>query len=284
MKTIFVIGGMGAGKSSATHALASCGLPVVDLDQIGHDVLGWNDVKCELVQVFGAQVIAPEGEVDRAALSQAAFATLETTASLNAITHPAIEQALREKLAAYAADGCEAVVVELSSFDGKRPSLTALADCVVLVRAPESVRVQRAVNAGWRAEDVRARMACQLSDNDRLYFAQVVFDNDGSSEQLSDQVVSWWHSYKERGFPKLHTVYEHSGGSGKGTEASAAEPDSAAVAPEVAPAPAPSPAAAASAVTSVPASASSPAAAHATAPVPARAPITASKERDDICG
>ena len=41
MKKLFIIGGMGAGKSTARKALVEQGLPNIDLDQVGHDVLLW---------------------------------------------------------------------------------------------------------------------------------------------------------------------------------------------------------------------------------------------------
>ena len=39
MKKLFVIGGMGAGKSTARKVLAEQGVPYIDLDKVGHDVL-----------------------------------------------------------------------------------------------------------------------------------------------------------------------------------------------------------------------------------------------------
>lgn len=48
VKKLFVIGGMGAGKSTASKALTDQGLPLIDLDKVGHDVLKWEVVKEEL--------------------------------------------------------------------------------------------------------------------------------------------------------------------------------------------------------------------------------------------
>ena len=53
MKQLFIIGGMGAGKSSATKALVDQGLAHIDLDKVGHDVLTWDIVRGELVDAFG---------------------------------------------------------------------------------------------------------------------------------------------------------------------------------------------------------------------------------------
>ena len=197
MKNILIIGGMGAGKSSVTSALASQGLPVVDLDRLGHVVLTWDFVKKELRDAYGAGVFTAEGEVDRAALAAVAFATKEGTETLNRITQPRIDQALHNELARLAAEGRTAAVIESSSFTGQAP-LVALADYIVVVTAPEELRVARAVAAGWSEADVRARMARQLTDEQRLRFATVSFVNDGTPEQLYDQVVSWCNAEKEQ--------------------------------------------------------------------------------------
>ncbi len=197
MKNILIIGGMGAGKSSATRALASQGLPVIDLDQLGHVVLTWDFVKKELRDAYGAGVFTAEGDVDRAALAAVAFATSEGTETLNRITQPRIDQALHNELVRLASEGHAAAVIESSSFTGQAP-LVALADYIVVVTAPGELRVARAVAAGWSEADVRARMARQLSDTERLRFATVSFVNDGTPEQLYDQVVSWWNAEKEQ--------------------------------------------------------------------------------------
>ena len=197
MKNILIIGGMGAGKSSVTSALASQGLPVVDLDRLGHVVLTWDFLKKELLDAYGAGVLTAEGEGDRAALAAVAFATKEGTETLNRITQPRIDQALHNELARLAAEGHTAAVIESSSFTGQAP-LVALADYIVVVTAPEELRVARAVAAGWSEADVRARMARQLTDEQRLRFATVSFVNDGTPEQLYDQVVSWWNAEKEQ--------------------------------------------------------------------------------------
>lgn len=48
MKKLFLIGGMGAGKSTARKALTDEGLAWIDLDQVGHEVFMWDTVKDDL--------------------------------------------------------------------------------------------------------------------------------------------------------------------------------------------------------------------------------------------
>lgn len=197
MKQLFVIGGMGAGKSSATKALTDQGLPSIDLDKVGHDVLLWDTVKEELACTFGQDIFDEDGEVNRKALAAKAFVSPAETRKLNRITLPRIEEAFTDKLDSLAAEGHDAVVVENSVFKNRQSSLAYNADVVIAVLAPVETRVARAVAAGWDETDVRRRIAQQITDADRIEAADVVFNNTGTQVELREKVLNWWQDYKE---------------------------------------------------------------------------------------
>ena len=90
MKKLFLIGGMGAGKSTARKALTDEGLAWIDLDQVGHEVLTWDTVKDDLRGAFGDDIFDENGEVVRSALAAKAFATPAAARKLNTITMPRI--------------------------------------------------------------------------------------------------------------------------------------------------------------------------------------------------
>ncbi len=196
MKKIFVVGGMGAGKSCATQALVSQGLPFIDLDKVGHDVLRWPVVKEELSEEFGADIMGPDGEVDRKALAAKAFVSASETRKLNRITMPRIEEAYSDRVDELEAEGVPAVVVGDSGFKNREMSLAYSADVVLAVLAPMETRIERAVASGFDEQDVRRRIARQITDADRIQSSDVVFNNDGTKEELANQVISWWSQYK----------------------------------------------------------------------------------------
>lgn len=193
MEKIFIIGGMGAGKSTARQALVDQGLPYLDMDQIGHEIHSWQIVKDELVEAFGPEVLDSEGNVDRPALAKLAFATPATTRKLNRITMPRIEDAFTTKLDELEAQGCEAVVVEYSIFKTRSMSVAYMADIVAAVVAPLDLRIERAVASGFEEQDVRRRIAQQITDAERIEASDVVFNNDGTKEELYNQVLAWWN-------------------------------------------------------------------------------------------
>ena len=197
MKKLFIIGGMGAGKSTARKALVDQGLPHIDLDQVGHDVLLWDTVKGELVETFGADILGSDGEIVRSALAAKAFVNPAETRKLNRITLPRIEEAFTDRVAELESEGHAAVVVEQSVFKNRQTSLAYDADVVMAVLAPLDMRIERAVKAGWEEADVRRRIAQQITDADRIEAADVVFNNDGTPDELRNQVLAWWAEYSK---------------------------------------------------------------------------------------
>lgn len=197
MKKLFVIGGMGAGKSTARKVLTEDGVPAIDLDKVGHDVLCWDTVKDELVETFGADILGDDGQISRPALAAKAFASPAETRKLNRITLPRIEGAFTDQVDELERQGHKAVVVEYSVFKNRQTSLAYDADVVIAVLAPIDLRIQRAVASGWEEGDVRRRIAQQITDADRIEAADVVFNNDGTPDEMRNQVLVWWNDYKK---------------------------------------------------------------------------------------
>ena len=180
MKKLFIIGGMGAGKSTARKALVDEGLPFIDLDKVGHDVLMWDTVKDDLRGAFGDDIFDENGEVVRSALAAKAFATPAATRKLNTITMPRIEERYTDLIDGFEAEGKPAVVVEYSVFRNRQSSLAYGADVVMAVLAP-----------------LEARIARQITVADRIEASDVVFNNDGTPDELRNEVISWWSGYKK---------------------------------------------------------------------------------------
>ena len=197
VKQIFLIGGMGAGKTTARQALVDQGLEYIDLDKIGHEIHSWQVVKDDLLEAFGQGVFDAQGNVDRPALARKAFKTPADTRKLNRITMPRIEDAFTTRVEELEAAGCEAVVVEFSVFKQRSMSIADHADVIIAVIAPLDVRIQRAVACGFDEQDVRRRIAQQITDAERIESADVVFNNSGSKEELYNQVVNWWNEYNQ---------------------------------------------------------------------------------------
>jgi dephospho-CoA kinase len=192
VRIIGLTGGIGAGKSTVAARLAAAGAIVIDVDALGRKVLApGGRAERAVVERFGSDVLGDDGCVDRRRLAQVVFADPEELAALEAISHPAINAEIDERLADVPDDAL--VVLDMAILVGSRlgrdlPSGRGY-DTVVVVDAPEEVRVGRLVGArGMDAADARARIAAQPTDAERFAAADHIIVNDGDLAALDTAV------------------------------------------------------------------------------------------------
>jgi dephospho-CoA kinase len=193
LPVIGLTGGIGAGKSTVTQMLEELGTAVIDADKVGHqiylpDLPAW----CEIVDTFGPSVLNPDRTIDRQALGKLVFADPEALRTLNRIVHPKMFDRMLELIAEMRARGwMKAIVVEAAVLI--EANWMALVDQVWVVVASEVVVVDRlAKQRHLSAEQVRTRIAAQLSNEERLKYAHVVIRNDGSLEEVRHAVQQAW--------------------------------------------------------------------------------------------
>jgi dephospho-CoA kinase len=186
---IGLTGGIGSGKSTVSRLLAEHGAVVVDADVIAREVVEPGTPGLEaIVATFGSTVVAADGSLDRPGLAAVVFADPEARRRLDGIVHPLVRARARELEAAAPPDAVVVHDVPLLAETGQGSSY----DLVVVVEADPEVRVARLVQRGLTAEDARARMAVQASDEQRRAIADVVLDNSKTPEQLAEQVDRLW--------------------------------------------------------------------------------------------
>lgn len=195
MRRVGLTGGIGSGKSTVSAMFASFGATVIDADAIAREVVAVGTPTLHaLVEEFGHGIITPAGELDRAALAQLVFTDDSARARLNAITHPRIAARTAELMAAVPEDSVLIHDVPLLA----ELELQGAYDLVVVVDAPDELRVARLVERGLSQEDARARIAAQAPREQRLSIADVVIDNGGTLEHLREQVERAWPRLLDR--------------------------------------------------------------------------------------
>ncbi len=189
MLRIGLTGGIGSGKSTVSALLAQRGAVVVDADRIAREVLEpGTPGLAQVVDAFGEAVLATDGSLDRQALAAIVFADPDARAELDGIVHPLVRARTAELVAAVPEGSVVVNDVPLLVETGQQGSY----DLVLVVAADPETRVSRLVHRGLTAEDARARIAAQASDEQRRAVADVVLDNSGTREQLAEQVDRFW--------------------------------------------------------------------------------------------
>jgi dephospho-CoA kinase len=187
-------GGIGSGKSTVARLLADRGATVVDADAIAREVVEpGRPALAALVERFGPGILQPDGSLDRAALAARAFATEDDKRALEAITHPAIGEEFLRRVAA-AGDGVVVHDVPLLVESTRGYDY----DAVIVVEAPEEVRLARLAARGVDREDARRRIAMQATDEERRKVATWVVDNAGDLAGLEAQVERIWGELQRR--------------------------------------------------------------------------------------
>ena len=187
---IGLTGGIGSGKSTAAGRFAELGALVIDADALAREVVEpGTEGLAAVVAEFGEQVLDGAGRLDRPALARVVFGDDAARGRLNAILHPRI-RARAAELIAEAPPGTVVVQdVPLLVETGQSGPY----DLVVVVEAPDGLRVRRlGRDRGMPAEEVRARMAAQATDEQRRAAADVVLINDGTPEDLRAKVDALW--------------------------------------------------------------------------------------------
>jgi dephospho-CoA kinase len=182
---IGLTGGIGAGKSTALQALERLGAATLSTDQVVHDLYRTDEVRSAVVDRFGPHV-APEGEVDRAALARCAFATEEDREWLERLLWPRVGDrmlAWRREVEQRTPPPCATVVEVPLLFES---GMESGFDATIAVIAEESLRAER---AGSRSHQALAeRSARQLSQQEKAQRATYVVVNDWTVDQLEREL------------------------------------------------------------------------------------------------
>ena len=196
MLLVGLTGGIASGKSTVSAMLAERGAEVIDADHIARQVvMPGTPAWCKIREHFGPGVLHPDGHIDRAALAGKVFADPAKLALLNQITHPEIFARIADRLEEL--HGRDVVVV-LDAALLLETGLAQRVDMVIVTHSPKELRVERLVARGLGSQQAKARMASQLSEDERLARADLVIDNSGSLEDLIEQVDDAWRELRRR--------------------------------------------------------------------------------------
>lgn len=211
MLRVGLTGGLGSGKSTIAGMFARRGVYILEADSIGRELMQpGQPVYNELLEHFGKYADAPklvnvDGTLDRAALAKYVFST-NRLGELNRLVHPPVIAEQDRRIEAIFANNSNAIVMVESALifeadrAGTATGLSRRFDKLILVTAPEEIRLQRYIErvGGERVlsvqerytleQDGRRRIGMQIKDEEKAALCDFVIENSGSIEEGELQV------------------------------------------------------------------------------------------------
>jgi dephospho-CoA kinase len=197
-------GNIASGKSTVARLLVARGAALVDADVLARQAVRvGTPAYGAIVDRWGADVLAPDGTLDRAALRERVFGADAELEALNAIVHPEVARLRTEGVAAARASGARVVVSDIPLLFER--NLADEFDAIVLVDAPRELRLERLVrDRGLREPEAMAMIAAQMPAELKRARADIVIDNTGTLDDLRRRVDDAWDALAARGATPRH--------------------------------------------------------------------------------
>jgi len=195
---IGLTGGIAGGKSTVAVMLAERGATVLDADALGHEMYepglpAWRSV----LETFGAEIAGAGGIIDRGKLASLVFNDPAAMRRLTDIVWPLMKAEMRARLAACESSRARVAVVEAAVL--LEANWDELVDEVWAVVVPPEIAVARLrQRSGLSEAEARARLAAQMTNDERAARADLVIDNSGSIQELSRRVDALWEDVLQR--------------------------------------------------------------------------------------
>jgi len=186
---IGLTGNIGTGKSTVARVLAELGAEVIDADLMAHEVMrAGTPAHAAVVETFGEEMLAPDGEIDRARLGALVFADPAALAQLEAVVHPATIEAIRQRVAATSAG-----VVVVEAIKLIEAGLAAGCDSVWVTTCRPEQQVYRIVGGrSLSRAEAWQRIRAQPPQEEKIARADVVIDTSGKLSRTRAQVHAAW--------------------------------------------------------------------------------------------
>jgi dephospho-CoA kinase len=198
-RIIGITGNIACGKTAVGQMLLHLGAErYIDADALVHRLyLKGQPVAVKIAEVFGPEVVAADGSIDRKALGTIVFQDAGAMRRLEGIVHPAVGQALLNELATISPSGI-AVIDAVKLLEGGSGALCQSKWLIICSEEQELARLM--ARNGLSEEEARARIQAQPSVSARLPLVDEVIDNSGSLEETRRQVTAAFERFLNR-FP-----------------------------------------------------------------------------------
>ncbi|MDP8240225.1 MAG: dephospho-CoA kinase [Candidatus Hatepunaea meridiana] len=190
-KLIGLTGPIGAGKSLVAGVWSELGAGIVEGDEMGRQVLTNDDnLQKMLRERFGSYVFDDTGQVDRKKLGEMAFDSPNGIEDLTRITFPSLYRLAQEQFRTLSEQHKTIVFDAALIYEW---GVEGDFDLIVVVTAPVPDLIKRASSKlNIDPEQTTARLAGQLSPDEKAQRADIIITNDAGIDELKRKAVEVW--------------------------------------------------------------------------------------------
>lgn len=184
-------GGIATGKSTASKFFKQEGFPVVDADYGARMVVEPGEPGLEAIKAhFGADIVFPNGVLDRKKLGAIIFENPSQREQLNGLLRQPIRDWLNKEKEKYIAEGHELIIMDVPLlFESKSEDQC---DDIMVIYVSETMQLDRLMaRDGLNSVDAFKRMTSQMSIERKANMADFVIDNSGTIEETYQQLAAW---------------------------------------------------------------------------------------------
>lgn len=195
-KVVAVTGGIGSGKTEVCKCFSTLGVPVVDLDQIAHEMSTPGSTAMQAVRAtFGDEMFEADGRLNRTKLRELVFAEPDALDQLNQIMHPAIRAEAMRQIELNSAHPY--VVLAIPLLVESRDDWQSV-DHVLVIDCDEQTQLARVVQRSQLSETMaQAMISAQSSREERLAIADSVIVNDQTLDNLQEKVLEFHKNFSK---------------------------------------------------------------------------------------
>jgi len=180
---IGLTGNIASGKSSVGKLLKENGLPVIEADRIGWEILERKEIMQEILDVFGD--IVKDGKIDRKKLGNIVFSNKRKLKIFNALVHPPLLQKLKREIDKRS--GKIIVVTAALIFEWE---IEHWFDKIILVTSEKKKRIDRLLKNNLTRKEVIQRINSQMDEKEKIKKSDFIIENNGTKTQLKEKILS----------------------------------------------------------------------------------------------
>ncbi|MFN2576884.1 MAG: dephospho-CoA kinase [Pyrinomonadaceae bacterium] len=191
MLKVGLTGSIAVGKSLVLRILAELGCRAIDADDIARAVVAPASAGLKLVtEAFGESILQANGALDRAKLGSIVFADARKRAQLNSILHPLIISAQDRDIREIELQDPAAVVIVDAALMIESGGYRRLDKLIVVHCRPEIQLARLMSRDNFSREAAEQRIASQMSQDDKMRYADFLIDTSEGVEETRKQVVT----------------------------------------------------------------------------------------------